>query len=641
MARREGASTRSARRRLVAGGLIGVVLLAAGGWLAARQIRSPAQVAADTAPPQRSAITVPVARRTLATEVIVRGTVRYGAPQPVVLATSSLKSGSEIITRAPRRTGRLGEGSVALTVSGRPVFVLRGAEPAHRDLGPGVDGTDVRQLEQALARLGFSPGPVDGRYDGATAAAVADWYRKKGWTPFGPTDLQQEQLRSAQGAAAQAKDAMLQTRLALETAARGATPADVNQARSDLNAARGGVHTAVLDGATAAAKEGAARDKLAAAPAADQLARANLRRDLAAARAEAAAKRTDVNAAVDRLAEARRRLQQAPPDTPPADRSALEADVRRAEDALTSASAALDSAAAAVDSARAAGNDAIARALADRRQATRDVRLAHAELVRARLALQTARAQERLAATRIRILTTAPDTRTERQIAMAAAQEANRTHAEVLRVAGAAGVQVPADELLFFATLPLRVDSVKAKRGDSLGGRVMTVTNSRLAIDSSLSLGDAKLVKAGAPVLIEEPDLGVKVRGTVTQVADKPGTNRVDPTRVYFEVTPASAPASIVGASVKLTIAVDTTRGPVLAVPVSALSVGADGSSRLQVERAAGRVDFVSVTPGLAAKGLVEVRPIRGALAPGDLVIVGRDAGGPAPAGPGGGGGGR
>ena len=49
--------------------LIGLALV---GWAAARQIRSPAQVAADTAAPKPSPITVPVVRRTLSTEVIVR-----------------------------------------------------------------------------------------------------------------------------------------------------------------------------------------------------------------------------------------------------------------------------------------------------------------------------------------------------------------------------------------------------------------------------------------------------------------------------------------------------------------------------------------------------------------------------------------
>src|ERR1700754_2379491 len=90
------------------------------GWPGARQIRSPAQVAADTAPPKPSPITVPVVRRTLSAKVIVRGTVRYGDPQAAVLASSKLKQGSDIVTSAPRRRARLRSGQVALTVDGRP-----------------------------------------------------------------------------------------------------------------------------------------------------------------------------------------------------------------------------------------------------------------------------------------------------------------------------------------------------------------------------------------------------------------------------------------------------------------------------------------------------------------------------------------
>ena len=53
----------------------------------------------------------------------------------------------------------------------------------------------------------------------------------------------------------------------------------------------------------------------------------------------------------------------------------------------------------------------------------------------------------------------------------------------------------------------------------------------------------------------------------VTQVADRPGTHKVDPGRVYLEITPGTAPAQLVGASVKLTIAVKSTRQAVLVVP--------------------------------------------------------------------------
>ena len=83
-------------------------------------------------------------------------------------------------------------------------------------------------------------------------------------------------------------------------------------------------------------------------------------------------------------------------------------------------------------------------------------------------------------------------------------------------------------------------------------------------------------------VRIEEPDLKVRIGGTVGRKASKPGTpppdlagTTVDPARTYVEVLPERAPAALVGTSVKLSIAVKGTRGKVLAVPVGALSVAA------------------------------------------------------------------
>ena len=83
------------------------------------------------------------------------------------------------------------------------------------------------------------------------------------------------------------------------------------------------------------------------------------------------------------------------------------------------------------------------------------------------------------------------------------------------------------------------------------------------------------------------------------------------------------------GASVKLTIAVKSTQQAVL----DRAGHGALGRRRRELARpgAAQRRrarEYVTVEPGLAAQGLVEVRPVSGALAAGDLVIVGkRDAG--------------
>ena len=104
------------RNRTVFIGLGAAVLLAICAWVAGAQIKSPAQIAAETAAPDPSSITVPVERRVLSSEIIVRGTVRYGSPQPVVLATSTLKQsssasgGTDIVTTRPRSGARVGEG---------------------------------------------------------------------------------------------------------------------------------------------------------------------------------------------------------------------------------------------------------------------------------------------------------------------------------------------------------------------------------------------------------------------------------------------------------------------------------------------------------------------------------------------------
>jgi peptidoglycan hydrolase-like protein with peptidoglycan-binding domain len=316
--------------RLAVAALAGVVLLAAIGSLAARRIRSPAQIAADTAPPAASRISVPVERRALATEVIVRGTVRYGAPQEVTLPVSALKTSTSVVSRVPKPETKLDEADKALVISGRPVFVFRGATPMHRDLQPGSEGKDVRQLEQALARGGFNPGSIDGRYDGATAAAVASMYVKYNEAPFGPTDVQGDQLRTAAASAAAARDAALQTRLALRTAKQGATPADRNQARLDAVAAAEQIPVARTAITAARDKASAARAAIRAAELQNVEAGSTAGREIALADADVVTKRAAVNDALEAQAEAQRQLASAAPDITPDELETLRAAVRTA-----------------------------------------------------------------------------------------------------------------------------------------------------------------------------------------------------------------------------------------------------------------------------------------------------------------------
>jgi len=458
-----------------------VILAAAGSWLAGSSIQSPAEVAARTAPPAPSPILVPVEARTLSSDVVTRGTARFGLPQSISIVPSALKPGAGIITTLPLQGAQVNEGDVMLTASGRPVFVLQGETPAYRDLVPGISGDDVRQLESGLKRLGFDPGPVDGTYDEQTSAAVADWYASAGFQPFGATADEVANIRS------------LEHELAV-----------------------------------------AINDKLAAA---DAAAAAPLALAAARAKADYAVANERANASAD---------------------SSL--------------------AQAAVASAQLAGEVEVQAAIDAQKAAEREAKLANDLAAQIAADLDIARRR--------------------------------------------AGVQAPVDEIVFVPSVPVRVKQSDVVLGDTASGPVMTVTNNQIVIDASLPLDEAPLVKPGMAVAIDEPDLGIKATGVVERVADTPGTDGVDGFHIYFEVLVDETPAALEGFSLRLTIPIESTGGTVTAVPISALSLAADGMSRVQVDNN-GTLEFIVVEPGLSADGFVEVTPVDGTLTPGQLVVVG------------------
>jgi len=428
------------RKRVLAISLFFVVLLAVVSWIAGSKIQSPAEAAARTAPPTPSPILVPVEERILTSDVVTRGTARYGLPQTIALAHSPLKPDAGVITTLPKRGEQFEEGQVLMTTSGRPVFLFQGDIPAYRDLYIGLSGEDVRQLEAALERLNFVPGSVDGVYDEQTGAAVAALYAAAGYAPFTTTGEQLANLRT------------LEDELALAVSEKAA-----------------------------------------------------------------------------------------------------------AENAL----------------AQIAGSSGSDRA------AEREVEW---------LTFLVQRLTEEV--------------------------EAARNRAES---------PLPVDEFVFIPGLPVRVEEISVEVGDAASGPVIVVTNNQLAIDSSLPLAEAPLVKPGMAVAIDEPDLGLQATGVISRVAGTPGTDGVDGYHIYFEILVDETPATLEGFSLRLTIPVESTGGEVMVVPISALFLAADGSSRVQVEKD-GRLEFVVVEPGLSADGFVEVSPVDGTLSPGQLVLVGYES---------------
>jgi peptidoglycan hydrolase-like protein with peptidoglycan-binding domain len=362
-------------------------------WVANELIRSPAEAAAQSGPPEPAPILVPVEEQVLSTKIVTRGTGRYGSPRQLSIVPSALKSGTGVVTNLPKAGSTVDEGQILMTISGRPVFLLGGTQPSFRDLGPGISGQDVRQLEQALARIGLDPGSVDGTYDATTASAVASLYGRHRFQPVVATEAQ-------------------------------------------LSAAR------------------------------------------------------------------------------------------------------------------------------------------------------------------------------PREAEMVAGSRAE------------SGVQLPSDEVIFVPEPPVRISELLASVGERPTDALVTVTDSDVVIDGLLPVEQAGRVREGARVVIDEAALGIDTTGRVSSVAGRPGTEGADSFHVAFEVAVPDPPPSLIGASVRLTVPIRSTKDAELTVPLSALSLGPDGGSRVQ-RSVEGGFDFVPVETGLAADGYVSVTPRDGTLERGDLVVVG------------------
>ena len=237
------------------------------GYAAASRIHSPAERLADATPPAAGPVTVPVERRRLESQVVVRGDVVFDDALDVTIDTSAL-AGPPIVTATPLAAGDVvDERDVLLEIGGRPVVVLGGDLPAYRDLAPGMSGPDVAQLEAALARLGHAPGTVDDAYDADTSAAVASLFEALGYEPPPPSAEAAGRADAAREALAAANAAVDAAALALEEARRGPTASE-----------RLAADAAVNDAQRALDQANAAGDGAAAAAAAERLAIATAQR---------------------------------------------------------------------------------------------------------------------------------------------------------------------------------------------------------------------------------------------------------------------------------------------------------------------------------------------------------------------------
>ncbi|MFD0637284.1 peptidoglycan-binding protein [Catenulispora yoronensis] len=226
----------------------------------------------------------------------------------------------------------------------------------------------------------------------------------------------------------------------------------------------------------------------------------------------------------------------------------------------------------------------------------------------------------------------------------------------------ATGPMLPASEVVFVPSFPIRLAKLNATLGSTVAGTLLTLESGQLVVTSALQPGQDTLVKPGTKVHLTAEALGGQTAtGTVTligqyndgstpggQSADgqNSGTNGASGTNggqttgtsgsgnpqtprlpgYPMTVTPDSPlPAAWAGQDVRVTIVNAATSGAVLAVPLSAVSTGADGQSTLTVLAADGTQRRIPVTAGASADGDVEVTPVGADLLhQGDAVVIGQ-----------------
>ncbi len=174
----------------------------------------------------------------------------------------------------------------------------------------------------------------------------------------------------------------------------------------------------------------------------------------------------------------------------------------------------------------------------------------------------------------------------------------------------------------------LRISQVTGSLGGPASGPVLAATTDRHVVTIPLDASDQSEVKAGDAVTVTMPH-GATTPGVISSVgtvaATTSGQGQNTATTIPVQVTLADprAAGTLDQAPVTVNITTESSPGPVLAVPVTALLAQASGGYEVEVAGPGNTRRYVPVTPGIFddANGLVQVS---GGLAPGQRVVVAR-----------------
>lgn len=155
--------------RWLVSALVLVVVAAAGWWGAQLTFATPA----DSDEPAATEVVAEVATVTVGRTLNFNAT----AHSPFRLAATNTLTGVVTDVGAP---AVLDTGAQAYAVGDVPVRVVPGSKPFYRDLVEGMDGDDVRQLQEALTQLGYYRGSANGAFRPSTTRALKAWQKALG-----------------------------------------------------------------------------------------------------------------------------------------------------------------------------------------------------------------------------------------------------------------------------------------------------------------------------------------------------------------------------------------------------------------------------------------------------------------------------